>query len=192
MSSIDMGAGRPRGQILALFGLSLTVIVLAVSLVIDGGNALAPAPSVAERLGLRRARRGPDLATWIDGDIANGTDANVVSAIDSTVAANGGSSVAYGAPNGPRYVSRAGSLTGWVGAGTIPSGTEGVTVGTSRTFRPYLLGIVGSGNWTASSVATARGGYRRGTAVGQRVPCRSLTGVLPDLSVLHGARRIEP
>ncbi len=32
--------GRSRGQILALFALSLTAIILGVGLVIDGGNAL--------------------------------------------------------------------------------------------------------------------------------------------------------
>ena len=170
MSSIEAGAGRPRGQILALFGLSLTVIVLAVSLVIDGGNALLQRRASQNASDFAALAGARILATWIDGDVANGTDANVVSAIDSTVAANGGSSVAYGAPNGPRYVSRAGSFTGWVGAGTIPSGTEGVTVGTSRTFRPYLLGIVGSGNWTASSVATARGGYAAAPPSGNVFP----------------------
>jgi Flp pilus assembly protein TadG len=165
-------AGRQRegGQILALFALSLTVIVLAVAVVIDGGNALMQRRSSQNTSDFAALAGARIIATWIDGDTTNGTDANVVASIDSTVAANRGVPVAYGSPNGPRYVNRAGAFTGWVGSGVIPATTEGVTVSTNKVFRPYLLGIVGSGNWTASSTATARGGYASSPPTGTLFP----------------------
>jgi Flp pilus assembly protein TadG len=170
MSMRRHGGGRPRGQILALFALSLVVIVLAVALVIDGGNALLQRRASQNASDFAALAGARIVATWIDKDNVNGTDANVVTAIDTTVAANGGLPLTYGAPNGPKYVTRAGAFTGWVGAGMIPTGTEGVTVGTSRTFRPYLLGVVGTGDWTASSVATARGGYAAAPPSGNVFP----------------------
>jgi hypothetical protein len=150
---------RDRGQILALFALMATVIILSVGLVIDGGNALLQRRSSQNTSDFAALAGARIIATWIDNDTTNGTDANVVDAIDATVAANGGTPIVYGTPTGPTYVSGAGAFTGWVGDGTIPAGTEGVTVGTSRTFDTYLLGIIGTNEWTASSVATARGGY---------------------------------
>ena len=161
---------RPRGQILALFALSMVVVILAVALVIDGGNALLQRRASQNASDFAALAGARIVATWIDNDIVNGTDANVVSAIDATIAANGGSPLTYGSPTGPRYVSRAGAFTGWVGGGTIPAGTEGVTVGSSRTFRPYLLGVVGGGTWTASAVATARGGYAAAPPIGNVFP----------------------
>lgn len=161
---------RSRGQILALFALSMVVIILAVALVIDGGNALLQRRASQNASDFAALAGARIIATWIDNDTVNGTDANVVSSINVTIAANGGTPVTYGSPNGPRYVSRAGAFTGWVGNGTIPAGTEGVSVGSSRTFRPYLLGIIGSGDWTASAVATARGGYAAAPPMGNVFP----------------------
>lgn len=161
---------REPGQILALFALSSTVIILAVSLVIDGGNALMQrrqSQNTSDFAALAGARI---VATWIDGDTINGTDANVRAAIDATVAANGGNPIGYGAPSGPSYVNDAGASIGFVGAGSIPAGARGVTLGTGKTFRPYLLGIVGGGDWTASSVATAKGGYAAGGPSGDVFP----------------------
>jgi hypothetical protein len=161
---------QPRGQILALFALSMVVLILAVALVIDGGNALLQRRASQNASDFAALAGARVVATWIDNDTVNGTDANVVSAINTTIAANGGSAVTYGAPNGPQYVSRAGAFTGWIGAGMIPVGTEGVTVGSSRTFRPYLLGVVGGGTWTASAIATARGGYASSPPTGTLFP----------------------
>jgi len=161
---------RSRGQILALFALSMVVIILAVALVIDGGNALLQRRASQNASDFAALAGARIVATWIDDDTVNGTDANVVSTINVTIAANGGSAVSYGSPNGPQYVSRSGAFTGWVGSGTIPATTEGVTVGSSRTFHPYLLGIIGSGDWTASAVATARGGYASAPPIGNVFP----------------------
>lgn len=161
---------RNRGQILALFALSSSVIILATSLVIDGGNALMQrrqSQNTSDFAALAGARI---VATWIDGDTVNGTDANVRAAIDATVAANGGTAVTYGPPGGPSYVNDSGASIGFVGAGSIPNGSRGVTIGTSRTFSPYLLGLIGVTDWTASSVATAKGGYAAGGPSGNVFP----------------------
>ena len=161
---------REPGQILALFALSSTVIILAVSLVIDGGSALMQrrqSQNTSDFAALAGARI---VATWIDGDTINGTDANVRAAIDTTVAANGGNPIPYGAPGGPSYVNDNGASIGFVGAGFIPAGARGVTLATDKTFRPYLLGVVGGGEWTASSVATAKGGYAAGGPSGDVFP----------------------
>ena len=121
---------RSRGQILALFALSMVVIILAVALVIDGGNALLQRRATQNASDFAALAGARIIATWIDNDTVNGTDANVVSSINVTIAANGGTPVTYGSPNGPRYVSRrGGSHRVGSAAGTIPAGTEGVTVG---------------------------------------------------------------
>ena len=99
----------------------MVVLILAVALVIDGGNALLQRRASQNASDFAALAGARIIATWIDNDAVNGTDANVVSAIDATIAANGGTPVTYGSPNGPRYVSRAGASTGWVGAGTIPT-----------------------------------------------------------------------
>ena len=90
-----------RGQILALFALSATVLVLAVGLVIDGGNALyerRASQNASDFAALAGARI---IAEWIGGDTTNGTDANVKAAITTTAAANGADPITFGAPNGP-------------------------------------------------------------------------------------------
>src|SRR5574337_811053 len=161
MSSRTVG-DRQSGQAFVLFAISLVVIILAVGLVIDGGNALAQrrASQNASDFGALAGARV--VAETISGDTTNGTDANVQASIQNAVTANGGT-VTFGAPNGPYYVKTDGTSTGvYVGSGSIPSGAVGVTVGSSRTWSPYFLGIVGMTNWTASANATAKGGYAAG------------------------------
>ncbi len=169
---------RAKGQILALFALGSTVIILATALVIDGGNALVErrgSQNASDFAALAGARI---IATRISGDMTNGTDANVQAAITATLAANGADPVTFGPDpdgagpltGGPRYVSEAGTTTGYVGSGSIPAGTVGVTVASSTTFRPYMLGIIGINEWKASSEATARGGFAAGPPGGTIFP----------------------
>ena len=74
------------GQIIVLFALVLTVVVLAVGLVIDGGKA-SPSAAASQNAsdfgalggGARRRR------VQSSGDTVNGTDANVQSAITLAV-----------------------------------------------------------------------------------------------------------
>jgi hypothetical protein len=169
---------RARGQILALFALGSTVVILATALVIDGGNALVERRASQNASDFAALAGARIVATWISGDAVNGTDANVRAAITSTLAANGADPVTFGPdpdgagplPGGPRYVSEAGATTGYVGTGAIPANTIGVTVGSTTTFRPYMLGIIGVNQWKASSEATARGGFAAGPPGGTIFP----------------------
>ena len=77
----------------------------------------------------------------------------------NAVAANGGEPVTFGSPDGPRYVAGNGALLGYVGTGAIPAAPRGSRWPPSRTWRPYFLGIIGMNDWTATTVATAKGGY---------------------------------
>src|SRR5689334_13948615 len=151
-----------RGQMIALFALASTAIILLIGLAIDGGYALAQrrgSQNASDFAALAGARV---VAEWVSGDTTNGTDANVVAAITNSIQANGGTPLTFGAPDGPVYVTTSGAANGFVGsasAGAIPANTAGVSLGSSRTWTPFFLGLIGVRNWTASTVATARGGY---------------------------------
>ncbi len=68
----------------------------------------------------------------------------------------------YGAPSGPRYVDSNGGLLGYVGTGAIPAGTAGVQVTSDRQWRPFFASFFGATSWTATTTATAKGGYAQG------------------------------
>ena len=195
----DHGA---RGQILALFALSATVIVLAVGLVVDGGNALAQRRNSQNTSDFSALAGARIVAEWISGDTTNGTDANVAAAIRTSVTASGADPITFGAPSGPIYIDSAGNSLGFVGTGaagsTPPANTVGVRVSSSRSFRPYFLGIIGQNSWTASSSATARGGYAAGGPGGDVFPagislaffqtypfCTGEVGSSPDCTPQH-------
>jgi len=144
---------------IVLFALSLTVIVLIVGVVIDGGYGLVQrraSQNAADFAALAGARI---VAEWISGDTVDGTDSNVVAAIGNSIAVNGGAALTFGSVGAPIYVGQAGSSLGYVGAGSIPSGTVGVQVQASRSWTPYFLRFVGINSWSAGATATARGGY---------------------------------
>ncbi len=163
-----------HGQILALFAISATVLILLVGLVIDGGNALTQrrdSQNTSDFAALAGARI---IAQWIDNDTVNGTDANVAAAMTTTATANGADPITFGAPDGPVYVDDNGNTTGYVGTGAAgsapPPNTVGVRVSTHRTFGTYFLGIAGMNTLKASSTATARGGYAAGGPGGDVFP----------------------
>src|SRR5450759_1456120 len=95
---------RERGQMIALFALASTVIILGVGLVIDGGYALAQrrgSQNASDFAALAGARV---VALWVSGDTTNGTDGNVMNAMSNSIAANGGTALAFTSPNGPVYI----------------------------------------------------------------------------------------
>ena len=158
MNAQTRPASGPRGQMLVLFALSLTAIVLLVGLVIDGGNGLVQrrgAQNASDFAALAGARI---VAEFVGGDLVNGTDGNVQAAINNAVSSNGGDTVVFGAPDGPRYVDQAGGILNFVSTG-LPSNAAGVTLSSSRSWRPYFLGIIGVSQWKATAAATAKGGY---------------------------------
>ena len=170
MVQISRPRRRDRGQILILFAGAAIGIVLLVGLVVDGGYALVQrraSQNAADFAALAGARV---IAESIGGNATDGTDANVQAAITTTVALNGGAPVTFGLPDGPIYVNGSGASVGYVGAGTIPAGAVGVQVAASRSWTPFFLGVAGISQWSAASVATAKGGYAAGGPGGNVFP----------------------
>jgi Putative Flp pilus-assembly TadE/G-like len=162
MRAVRPACHSDRGQMIVLLALVLTVSLLLVGLVIDGGTALAQRRASQNASDFAALAGARVVAEWIGGDSANGTDANVRAAIANAIGSNGGATIAFGAPNGPRYVDAQGRLLGLVGSGAIPATAVGVTVSSSRTWTPYFLGIAGFTSWSASASATAKGGFADG------------------------------
>jgi hypothetical protein len=142
-----------------LFALVLGVVILAVGLVLDGGTALVQRRGSQNASDFGALAGARVIAEFVDGDTTNGTDANVRVAIQNAVTSNGGNAIAFAAPDGPRYVDSSGNQLGYVGTGAIPSGTAGVRVTSQKTWRPYFLGSMSVTTWTATTEATAKGGY---------------------------------
>ena len=153
--------GRQRGQMLVLFALVLSLVVIpAIGVIIDGGYALAQRRASQNTSDFAALAGARIIAEWVGGNTTDGTDLNVRNAITQSIQINGGAPLTFGAPNGPRYVNANGTVTGFVGNG-IPSGTVGVTVNSSRAWTPFFVGAI-VGTWTASSTATAKGGFAAG------------------------------
>ena len=152
-----------RGQMIVLFALASTVIILAVGLVIDGGYAFSQRRELQNASNtLPHSPGACVVAEWVGQDTVNGTDANVRDAIANSILANGGPPITFGPPNVPIYVTSGGSANGFVGdddGGGYPGGHSRC----QRDFEPELdalfLGLIGVDNWTATTVATAKGGY---------------------------------
>jgi Flp pilus assembly protein TadG len=167
------GERRERGQMIVLFAITVTALILVVGLVIDGGNALVQrreAQNAADFSALAGARI---ITQRISGDTTNGTDANVALAINRSMAINQASPVTFGPPSGPVYVNDLGAIVpaaglnaSYVGNGLIPAGASGVKVSASQTFTPYFTGLAGINSMTASAEATAKGGYSAGPPSG--------------------------
>ncbi|MEO8252338.1 MAG: pilus assembly protein TadG-related protein [Chloroflexota bacterium] len=162
---------EPRGQMIVVVGLLMGVVVFAVGLVIDGGNGLAQRRAAQNASDFASMAGARVVAQHIGGNAAAGTDANVQAAIVNEIAQNGGNPITFSAPDGPRYVSGAGALLGYVGAGTIPGPTcavdasgcaAGVQLSSNRNWKPFFLGVFGINQWATSATATAKGGYSNG------------------------------
>ena len=150
------------GQILVIFALAATAIILLVGLVIDGGYALTQRRASQNSADFAALAGARIVAEKIGGNTVDGIDANVAAAITATVLANRDSPITFGAPLGPQYIDGSGATVGYVGAGSIPTGAIGVQVASSRSWHPFFLGLAGIDQWSASAVATAKGGYAAG------------------------------
>jgi hypothetical protein len=158
MFSLIRSREQPRGQILVLTGLSLTLIVFAAGLVIDVGTGLAQrreAQNASDFAALAGARV---MAYYVSGDTANGTDANVADAITNAAIENRADPPVFGAPDGPQYVAENGTLLGFVGDG-IPTGAVGVQVTTERSWDTFFVRLFGVSTWSTNADARAVGGF---------------------------------
>ena len=170
MRTLRPTPGSQRGQMIVLMALVLTICVLMVGLVIDGGTALAKRRASQNASDFAALAGARVIAEAIGGDSTNGTDANVRAAIAASVTSNEGTPIAFGAPDGPRYVDAGGSVLGYVGGGVIPATAVGVRVSSTRSWAPYFLSIIGFTSWSASADAIAKGGYSAGGPGGNLFP----------------------
>lgn len=150
--------GPHEGQILVIFALAAVALVLAVGLVIDGGNAF---------LNRRSAQNASDLAalagTQVIADFYTKvpnttTSADVYGAIQARMTANDcTSSGATPCSWSASFVDKYEAVTGDVLAGTsaIPAGSQGVIVHVTREPGTYFLGLINQGKWTVITDATA-------------------------------------
>ena len=106
--------GRQRGQMIMLFALSLTAILLVVGLVIDGGYALVQRRSAQNAADFAALAGARIVAEKVGGDATNGTDANVQAAIVNSILVNKATPITFGSPDGPavRQFSRDGDRLG--------------------------------------------------------------------------------
>ena len=140
-----------RGQILPLFALALTAVVLGAAVVVDGGYGYAQrratqnAADFAAMAGTRIV--GQKLTGRPPG---SGTAANVQASIQSVLDAHEADLVSA------QYVDEAGlALGNVVGSSTIPNDAFGVVVNARSNWQPFLLGVIGVVDWEASAQATA-------------------------------------
>jgi hypothetical protein len=145
------GPASQRGQVLALFALAVTALVLGAAVVVDGGYAFAQR---------RETQNAADFAAMAGTRIVGikltgnppgaGTAANVEQAVRETLAANDAQLA------DAHYVDESGRALGnVVGATRIPNGAFGVVVSARTDWRPFLLGVIGITDWAASAGATA-------------------------------------
>jgi len=184
---------RTIGQMLVVFSLSLTGLVLMVGLVVDGGYALVQRRSSQNSADFAALAGARIVAEWIAGNKTDGTDTNVKAAIVASNSVNGGAAITFGATGSPVYVAVDGAVLGYVGGGSIPSAAVGVQVSTNHSWTPYFLRLAGITTWSAGATATARGGYYDGGPPGGvfpagiaeaffdgRVPCAGDVSNSPD------------
>jgi Flp pilus assembly protein TadG len=172
---------RSRGQIVVVFALSLVALILAVGLVIDGGNAWSQR---------RVTQNAADFAALAGTKIvaANaGTpqmNAAVRSAVETALTSNGLSATNFGTDYTASYVNTAGNLVAGYGtAGNVPADVIGVQVTPSKTFSTYFLGVAGVTTFTASATASAKYGFYEGAIGG---PGGNLVPIAVKLDVIAG------
>jgi hypothetical protein len=139
------------GQVLALFALGLTTIILGAAIVVDGGYAFAQR---------RASQNAADFAAMAGTRIVgqkltgnppgSGTATNVRDAIDAVLDANNAILVSA------EYVDDEGLALGDVYTLTsIPNDAFGVVVEARIDWQPFLLGVIGITDWAANASATA-------------------------------------
>ena len=181
------GRRRAEGQILAVFAISVVVLILLTGLVIDGGNVFLQrrdsqnSADLGAMAGTKRLADYYVLPTGAAGKAFTPTD-NVYTIIATRMTQNdcptgGGSICSWSARYvGPRSGSTFVDLGPVTPNDTAPpgaiSGTKalGVTVSVTKTPATYFLGVIGQSTWTVNTVATAITGKLPGAPGGQLLP----------------------
>lgn len=145
---------REGGQALVLLALSMTVVLVATAMVIDGGNAMT------QQRGTQNATDAAALA----GALTIAEDMGGESKVDSDVrsAMLGAFSNNNATMGTSYYVDYQQNIVGTVGrGGSIPSDAGGVQVAGTRTFDTFLAGAIGLSSMTSGAGATAIAGALR-------------------------------
>jgi Flp pilus assembly protein TadG len=145
---------RPRGQAIVVLALSMTVILGATAIVIDGGNAMAQQRGTQNATDSAAFAGAVTIAEKMGG--ASRTDLDVVNAMYTSFANNGS------AMNTAYYINFDGTVVGTVGrGGSIPSDASGIQANGERTFNTFLASVMGHNTWTAGASATVVAGSLR-------------------------------
>jgi hypothetical protein len=159
----------PHGQIIVLFALAMTALILGLGLVVDGGYAWSQRRVAQNAADLSSLAGTRIVARFQIGAAVTGTD--VIATMNQINQANGVPNVAAG---DALYVDFNGASLGTQVANgqPIPAAARGVQVTTAKTWRPYFLGIMGVSTWTASAVATSKSSENRipGPPAGDLLP----------------------
>ncbi len=152
----NRGAGRlgDGGQALVFLALSMTVVLAATAMVIDGGNAMAQQRGTQNATDAAALAGALTIAQDMGGD--DKVDADVESAMLNSFSSNEATmATSY-------YVDFDSNIVGTVGrGGSIPTDASGVQVAGNRTFDTFLAGVIGMSSMTSGASATAMAGALR-------------------------------
>jgi hypothetical protein len=150
-----MNRRHSAGQAIVVLALSMTVILGATAIVIDGGNAMAQQRGTQNATDSAAYAGTVVIAEEMAG--ASRTDDDVADAIEAAFANNGS------ALNTAQYIEFDGDTLGTVGGGgSIPDDAAGVQITGQREFDTFLASIMGQDSWTAGAGASAIAGSLRG------------------------------
>jgi len=171
---------RERGQILVLFTVMLTALLLITALVIDGGNAFVnrrDAQNAADIAAMAATKR---LADYYTQSTAFTASNNAYSIIATRMTQNGCTSASTCTWTAHYVGARAGASfpnLGVVGQSdtTVPGAVSGakalgVKVDVTRNAATYFLGMIGQSSWTIKTTATAVSGQPAAAPAGQILP----------------------
>lgn len=145
---------RQRGQAIVVLAISMSVLLGASAMVIDGGNAMAQQRGTQNASDSAAFAGALVIAEKMAG--AMRMDSDVVSAMN-TAFSNNGSAMATS-----YYLSFEGSTLGTVGrGGSIPLDAAAIQANGQRTFDTFLASVMGQNTWTAGASATAVAGSLR-------------------------------
>ncbi len=177
-----------RGQILVIMIVGIVTILIATSVIVDGGNAWAQQRSTENGADAAALAGATVMVENIGGSPK--TDSDVLSAITTSGGQNG---ISFGGARcSPAPVTAVGCYVDWSGAyispvgggGAIPSNAAGVRVQGLKQFGTYVAPIVGINSLTSGASAMAWAGTLKG-----HLPCkRGLPAASHD--VLHQHLRL--
>ena len=155
-----------RGQILVIMIFGIITILIATSVIIDGGNAWAQQRSTENGADAAALAGATVMVENIGGSPK--TDSDVLSAITTSGGQNG---ISFGGARcSPAPITAVGCYVDWSGAyvspvgggGAIPSTAAGVRVQGLKQFGTYVAPIVGINSLTSGASAMAWAGTLKG------------------------------